>query len=249
MSVPALSDKDVADLEFALRLGVDLVALSFVRSASDLDRVHTVMDRVGRRVPGRREDREPVVVATQMLDSMIENSRPTRVEASDVANAILGGADAVMLSGETSVGKYPIESVATMARILSLAPSKPNPPTSPHRVEHSDDAARRRGRLRSRRAEHHRGNDADHDEWRRNTDPDAFGADFDITARRPASLTVGRGIHFCLGAPLAHAQMSEGRYRPSRSGSSRIDIDGELTWRPRGGIEGPVSLPIRFTDR
>ena len=166
-SVPALSEKDIQDLEFALRLGVDLIALSFVRSPADVERVHEVMDRVGRRVPViaklekpeavdnleaivqafdavmvargdlgvelpleevplvqkraiqiARENAKPVIVATQMLESMIENSRPTRAEASDVANAILDGADAVMLSGETSVGKYPLEAVRTMARII-----------------------------------------------------------------------------------------------------------------------------------
>ena len=167
VSVPAMSDKDVADLEFALGLGVDLVALSFVRSPTDIERVHEVMDRVGCRVPviaklekpeavdaleavvhafdgimvARgdlgvelplervplvqkravqlcRENAKPVIVATQMLDSMISNPRPTRAEASDVANAVLDGADAVMLSGETSVGAHPIETVRTMARII-----------------------------------------------------------------------------------------------------------------------------------
>ncbi|MBV9089211.1 MAG: pyruvate kinase [Mycobacteriaceae bacterium] len=168
VSVPPLSDKDVEDLEFALRLGVDLVALSFVRSPADVELVHEVMDRVGRRVPViaklekpdaidnleaivlafdavmvargdlgvelpleevplvqkraiqmARENAKPVIVATQMLDSMIDHPRPTRAEASDVANAVLDGADALMLSGETSVGKFPLEAVRTMARIIT----------------------------------------------------------------------------------------------------------------------------------
>lgn len=169
ISVPALSDKDVADLKFALNLGVDFVALSFVRSARDIDLVHAVMDEIGApRVPVvakmekpeavanleaivlafdgvmvargdlgvelpleqvpmvqkrivqiARENAKPVIVATQMLDSMIEHSRPTRAEASDVANAVMDGADAVMLSGETSVGKYPILAVKTMSRIIA----------------------------------------------------------------------------------------------------------------------------------
>jgi pyruvate kinase len=182
VSVPALSEKDIADLEFALKLGVDLVALSFVRSPSDVELVHAVMDRVGRRVPviaklekpeavenlhaivtafdaimvargdlgvelaleqvplvqkraiqTARENAKPVIVATQMLESMIENSRPTRAEASDVANAVLDGADAVMLSGETSIGKYPIEAVRTMARIIcAVEEGSPKPPPLTH---------------------------------------------------------------------------------------------------------------------
>jgi pyruvate kinase len=167
VSVPALSEKDAEDLRFALRLGVDLVALSFVRSPEDIKLVHNVMDEEKIRVPVLakvekpeavdaleqivgafdgimvargdlgvempmdqvplvqkrcvqlcREQAKPVIVATQMLDSMIENSRPTRAEVSDVANAVLDGADAVMLSGETSVGKFPVLTVSTMAKII-----------------------------------------------------------------------------------------------------------------------------------
>jgi len=168
VSVPALSEKDVEDLRFALRLGVDMVALSFVRSPDDAKLVHEIMEDVGIRRPVLakiekpeavsaldaivdtfdgvmvargdlgvelpldqvplvqkravqlcREQAKPVIVATQMLDSMIENSRPTRAEASDVANAVLDGTDAVMLSGETSVGRYPVVTVSTMARIIA----------------------------------------------------------------------------------------------------------------------------------
>lgn len=167
VSVPALSTKDEADLRWAITLGADLIALSFVRDASDIDRAHEIMDELGRRVPViakiekpqavdnlaeiidvfdaimvargdlgvelpleevpivqkravelSRRAAKPVIVATQVLESMIENSRPTRAEASDCANAVLDGADAIMLSGETSVGAWPIVAVQTMARII-----------------------------------------------------------------------------------------------------------------------------------
>jgi pyruvate kinase len=170
VSVPALTEKDEADLRFALTLRADLIALSFVRSPADIEPVHRIMDEMGVRLPvlakiekpqavdaldeiveafdglmvargdlgvemplervplvqkravqAAREQAKPVIVATQMLDSMVGASRPTRAEASDVANAVLDGADALMLSGETSVGRYPIESVATMARIVVAA--------------------------------------------------------------------------------------------------------------------------------
>jgi pyruvate kinase len=168
MSVPAMSEKDSEDLRWALRQGIDMVALSFVRSADDIKLVHQIMDEEGRRVPviakiekpqavenldeivdafdavmvargdlgvelpleevplvqkqivsAARRWAKPVIVATQMLESMISSPRPTRAEASDVANAILDGADAVMLSGETSVGEFPVVTVETMARIVN----------------------------------------------------------------------------------------------------------------------------------
>jgi pyruvate kinase len=168
VNVPALSEKDEADLRWGLRLGCDLIALSFVRNAEDIVRVHEIMAEEGRRVPViakiekpqavdhleaiidafdaimvargdlgvelpleavpivqkrtielARRMAKPVIVATQMLESMISSPVPTRAETSDVANAILDGADAVMLSGETSVGDYPVITVQTMARIVT----------------------------------------------------------------------------------------------------------------------------------
>ncbi len=167
VSVPALSEKDEADLRWALRLPADMVALSFVRDAKDIERVHEIMNEEGIHLPViakiekpqavknlreiinafdavmvargdlgvelpfeevplvqklaiemARRNAKPVIVATQVLESMIENSRPTRAEVSDCANAVLDGADAIMLSGETSVGKWPTEAVKAMARII-----------------------------------------------------------------------------------------------------------------------------------
>lgn len=167
VSVPAMSEKDVEDLLWGLKIGADFIALSFVRSAKDVFDVHKIMDEIGIRIPViakiekpqavanleeivaafdgimvargdlgvempiedvpmvqkrcitlARESAKPVIVATQMLDSMITNSRPTRAEATDCANAVLDGADALMLSGETSVGAFAIEAVRTMARII-----------------------------------------------------------------------------------------------------------------------------------
>ena len=167
VNVPALSEKDEADLRWALQLGADYIALSFVRDAADITRVHEIMAEEGKKLPViakiekpqavenleeivaafdgimvargdlgvempleqvplvqreaidiARRNAKPVIVATQVLESMIENPRPTRAEASDCANAVLDGADAVMLSGETSVGAYPVEAVLTMAKII-----------------------------------------------------------------------------------------------------------------------------------
>ncbi len=168
VSVPAMSEKDTEDLRWALHMTVDFIALSFVRSAADVEDVRAIMREEGIHLPViakiekpqaidnieeivdafdgfmvargdlgvecpledvpflqkqvievARRHAKPVIVATQMLESMISSPRPTRAEASDVANAVLDGADAVMLSGETSVGKFPIETVETMARIIA----------------------------------------------------------------------------------------------------------------------------------
>ena len=187
VSVLALSEKDMDDLRWGLRAGADFIALSFVRSAKDIDDVHRIMNEEGifrpviakiekpqavdnleeivaafdgimvargdlgvempieevplvqkRCISMARSQAKPVIVATQMLDSMITNSTPTRAEATDCANAVLDGADALMLSGETSVGAFAIEAVATMARIIArteeamldqIAPLGHNPAT------------------------------------------------------------------------------------------------------------------------
>lgn len=170
LSVPSLTEKDKDDLRFALELGVDFVALSFVRRPEDLVETREEMQRLGRVVPiiAKIEKTEavdqlaaiiresdgimiargdlgveapledvpliqkriidkckamgrPVITATQMLESMTEVYRPTRAEVNDVANAILDGTDAVMLSGETASGQFPVESVKVMSRIAVKA--------------------------------------------------------------------------------------------------------------------------------
>ena len=172
LSIPALTEKDRKDLEFGLKHGVDAVALSFVRTAADVNMVRQIVAGLGcdtplisklekpqaidnieeilqasdgvmvargdlgvemapekvpviqKHVIGRAAVwRKPVITATQMLESMIENPRPTRAEASDVANAIFDGSDSVMLSAETASGRYPREAVAMMARIVVEAES------------------------------------------------------------------------------------------------------------------------------
>lgn len=163
VSIPALTPKDIEDLQFGLTLGVDYVALSFVRNADDIrqvkryapltpiiaklekpqaiERLEEILEvangvmiargDLGVEMPPERVPiiqklviqragvwRRPVITATQMLESMTENPRPTRAEASDVANAIFDGTDVVMLSGETASGRYPRETVAMMVRII-----------------------------------------------------------------------------------------------------------------------------------
>jgi pyruvate kinase len=226
VSLPALSEKDIADLRWGLKAGVDFIALSFVRNAADIKDIHKIMDEVGVKVPViakiekpqavenlqeivdafdgimvargdlgvelpiedvpmvqkrcitmARESAKPVIVATQMLDSMMTNSQPTRAEATDCANAVLDGADALMLSGETSVGDFPIDAVKVMARIIErteevaldqIPPLKHSPATKAGAITkaatevgstvgakflvaftQSGDSARRMSRLRS----------------------------------------------------------------------------------------------------
>lgn len=173
VKVPSLTQKDEADLEFALQAGADMIAVSFVQTADDVRYVKTRVAALGsdawviaklekpqavdhldsileatdgimvargdlgvevppEKVPAIQKHiirqaaacRKPVITATQMLESMIENPRPTRAEASDVANAIYDGTDAVMLSAESAAGKYPVESVAMMSKIVTETESQ-----------------------------------------------------------------------------------------------------------------------------
>jgi pyruvate kinase len=170
LRAPALTPKDLDDLAFALRCGVNYIGVSFVRSAEDVLKAKAAVARNGKNTPiiaklekpeaiedldailrvadgvmvargdlgvemspervpvvqktviaRAREARVPVITATQMLESMTENPRPTRAEASDVANAIFDGSDALMLSAETAMGRYPVEAVQMMDRIIRVA--------------------------------------------------------------------------------------------------------------------------------
>jgi pyruvate kinase len=173
INLPGITEKDAADIRFGIEQGVDFIAASFVRKASDVMEIRAILDAHNARhihIISKIENQEgvdnlpeilevsdglmvargdlgveipaeevplvqkrmiemcnragkPVITATQMLDSMQRMPRPTRAEASDVANAIFDGTDATMLSGETAAGKYPIESVQTMARIAERAES------------------------------------------------------------------------------------------------------------------------------
>ncbi|MFD0673438.1 pyruvate kinase [Cohnella sp. GCM10027633] len=173
ISMPGITEKDASDIKFGIEMGVDFIAASFVRRASDVLEIRELLERhdarniqiiskienqqgvdnldeilevsdglmvargdLGVEIPAEEVPLvqksmiekcnrvgKPVITATQMLDSMQRNPRPTRAEASDVANAIFDGTDAIMLSGETAAGKYPMESVLTMSRIAERAES------------------------------------------------------------------------------------------------------------------------------
>lgn len=173
ISLPGITEKDASDIKFGIEQGIDFIAASFVRKASDVLEIRQLLEKhnathiqiiskienqqgvdnldeilevsdglmvargdLGVEIPAEdvplvqkrmiekcNRVGKPVITATQMLDSMQRNPRPTRAEASDVANAIFDGTDAIMLSGETAAGKYPVESVLTMSRIAEKAES------------------------------------------------------------------------------------------------------------------------------
>ena len=258
LSDEALSEKDLADLQLGVRLGVDYVALSFVRSGDDVRRLKELIKEQGARIPviAKLEKKEAiealgeilaaadgvmvargdlglelgpekvpllqkriirqanrqrilVITATQMLESMTSSPRPTRAEASDVANAILDGTDAVMLSAETAVGRYPAQAVRMMARIAEAAEREP-------RGDHAEgqsapvwcesSAERRCGGGLSRR--------------RRRTG----------RSRRAACATVRPVLLDALGAPGRAWARS---VRPSGPRGRGLDPGGELTARRR----------------
>jgi len=170
LSLPSLTEKDISDILFGIKMGIDYIAASFIRSSEDVVKIQQVLDKNGGshiRIIAKIENREgidnlegildtahgimvargdlgveimpeevpivqkdmiqrankkakTVITATHMLESMTQNPRPTRAEANDVANAIFDGTDAVMLSGETASGKYPVEAVSMMARIACM---------------------------------------------------------------------------------------------------------------------------------
>src|SRR6478609_1320399 len=135
VNLPGITEKDASDIVFGIEQGIDFIAASFVRRASEVsDGLMVARGDLGVEIPAEevplvQKDLikqcnalgKPVITATQMLDSMQRNPRPTRAEASDVANAIFDGTDAIMLSGETAAGSYPVEAVQTMHSIASRA--------------------------------------------------------------------------------------------------------------------------------